>query len=936
MNPRRPTLLSTYRLPTDSTLYLGDEEVAAFLNGLAALWHPAALALAAALPSVSPPHDHEEPSADGLFAVPDNPPPEGLPDDWADKARAAGAVVFTATDDRAATFDNLRAAFAAAAAGDDRLRKLLDLPPDRVGPFLGIGYGYAVLEALFEASSHDSVLPHEELLADLKSAIDSIDDPDASRTHLQSAADRLQSAREVIYPVSLFVVDLLMLDEQRLDVGWPGAFAAGQPCNVLAAADLLRRLPPERLSQLREKVGADLVEVIGGCYVEREDPLLPIESQLWNLRRGQSAYQELIGRELKVFGRRRFGFHASTPMLLQANGFTHALLISFDDGVVPSHHSTVITWTSQDGKQVEAFTRAPQPADSAQTFFHLAHYLHQTIMQDQSATFSLLHRGAAECPTYKDWLELTRFAPVLGRWVTISSYFSEVVTGDYTSPASPDDFQAEYLLERTATAEDPVRHRYASPVPISGFAHQQRQRRKIDAAHTFAAILHALGGKVDDVEGKPFVAHLNDVEDRFETEGADPTPAMEQAVQALGKRLLARGQPGNEGWLVLNPCSFIRRVALELPGATGVVPIGGPVKASQTDGDLARVVVEVPALGFAWVPKRAQDPAAVSPAAKIRLADERSVRNEFFEAEIDPQTGGLRGLRDHRTRISRLAGMLSHNSGSIMKAREIKVVHNGPALGEVFVEGNLFDAQDGKHLSAYRIRYRAWLSRPMLEMRIELRPEVLPEGYAWNSYYSARFAWRDPNLPLLRGTFGSGTMTSHTRPESPDFIDLREGRANAVIFPGGLPFHQRHAQRMLDIMLICPGETARAFDLGISLDRDQPTQTALGVTSPVGVVASTQGPPHVGAAGWLFHVDATNLLLTSLRAPSDGSSAVIARLLECAGHGGPAGFRCARNPARAFVQDLRGQPIFDAAVEGDMVQLDVSGNDLMQLRVEFS
>src|SRR5437667_5770862 len=141
MNPRHPTLLSTYRLPTDSTLYLGDEEVAAFLNGLAALWHPAALALATHLPHPSPPHDHEEPAGDGLFAVPDNPPPEGLPDDWAGKAKAAGAVVFAATADRAATLANLVAALRETHGGDDRVRKLLDLPADRVAPFLGIGYG---------------------------------------------------------------------------------------------------------------------------------------------------------------------------------------------------------------------------------------------------------------------------------------------------------------------------------------------------------------------------------------------------------------------------------------------------------------------------------------------------------------------------------------------------------------------------------------------------------------------------------------------------------------------------------------------------------------------------------------------------------------------------------------------------------------------------
>jgi hypothetical protein len=35
------------------------------------------------------------------------------------------------------------------------------------------------------------------------------------------------------------------------------------------------------------------------------------------------------------------------------------------------------------------------------------------------------------------------------------------------------------------------------------------------------------------------------------------------------------------------------------------------------------------------------------------------------------------------------------------------------------------------------------------------------------------------------------------------------------------------------------------------------------------------------------------------------------------------------------VQDVRGAAQFDAAVEGDTVHLEVSANDLLQLRVEF-
>ena len=74
-------------------------------------------------------------------------------------------------------------------------------------------------------------------------------------------------------------------------------------------------------------------------------------------------------------------------------------------------------------------------------------------------------------------------------------------------------------------------------------------------------------------------------------------------------------------------------------------------------------------------------------------------------------------------------------------------------------------------------------------------------------------------------------------------------------------------------------------------------QTALGMVTPVPMVIPTaKGPPHVGAAGWLFHLDATNLLLSSIRPAPDGADAVLVRLLESSVHGGPAEFRCVRDP----------------------------------------
>ncbi len=77
MSARELILLSPYRPPTQNTLYLGDDEAAAFLNGYTALWHPAALIGAAAPPR--------------LGSSPDN-PPLVLPDDWDERVRAAGAL----------------------------------------------------------------------------------------------------------------------------------------------------------------------------------------------------------------------------------------------------------------------------------------------------------------------------------------------------------------------------------------------------------------------------------------------------------------------------------------------------------------------------------------------------------------------------------------------------------------------------------------------------------------------------------------------------------------------------------------------------------------------------------------------------------------------------------------------------------------------------
>ena len=102
MSNRTAFLLSPYALPTDHPLMLAEPEMAAWLNGYLALWHPAVLAGMAGPPKQASQYDHETPAAQHVFAVPDA-PELYMPDDWRNRVATNGAVAFATTANRAET-----------------------------------------------------------------------------------------------------------------------------------------------------------------------------------------------------------------------------------------------------------------------------------------------------------------------------------------------------------------------------------------------------------------------------------------------------------------------------------------------------------------------------------------------------------------------------------------------------------------------------------------------------------------------------------------------------------------------------------------------------------------------------------------------------------------------------------------------------------------
>ena len=339
MSERHLFLLSPYRLPTSHQIYLNEDEMSAWLSGYTVLWHPALLRMAAGPPKVDSSYDHDFPSAGDVFAIPEA-PPLFQPDDWADRVEQSGALRFRAGADRTGTLAELKQAVEASAHfADPETRGLLDLPLEKIRPFFAIGFGYIMIECLFDAMEHEHLLAVEEFWQHVQRAVEAQIKPDNDeevRNHLQEAAKLLISAREVLYPINIYLLDLAILDPDRLDAALPASLTYGLPLNLLASGQLLERLAneqPDQFSTIKAKLDPEtqppVLEVVGGVYREREDALLPVESQLWNLRKGRTVGKALLNTKINVYARKRTAFHPQTPQFLQVCGFQQGADLQF-------------------------------------------------------------------------------------------------------------------------------------------------------------------------------------------------------------------------------------------------------------------------------------------------------------------------------------------------------------------------------------------------------------------------------------------------------------------------------------------------------------------------------------------------------------------------------------------------------------------------------
>jgi len=375
-------------------------------------------------------------------------------------------------------------------------------------------------------------------------------------------------------------------------------------------------------------------------------------------------------------------------------------------------------------------------------------------------------------------------------------------------------------------------------------------------------------------------------------------------------------------------------------------------------------------MGFAWIDSAAEPPPAVierkgwfglrKPLPQPPLAEENVLRNEFFEVHFDPHTGGIRTISDYQSRDPRLAQQIAlrlpHGGDpgadlnySVMAADDLTVTSAGPVLGEIVSRGRLMD-RDGHRVAGFRQTTRAWRGSRVLELEIELEIDRLPGGAPWDSYYAARFAWKDDAATLQRGTNMARHPTELKEFESPHFIDICRAKQRTTLLCGGLPYHRRFG-RKLDTLLVTGGETARTFRLGIGIDVPNPMAAALGFLVPPLVLPDQ--PPTPMPTGWLFHLDCRNVLATHweplpMAHPADttdnnrrgltaaGEVGFRVRLSETDGRGVRFGLRCFRSVASAQKINPGDVLPLDLEVEGDCIKIPLGPHQWIEVEIRFA
>jgi len=943
-------LLPCHSLEDFPTYHEGDD-AHSLLACWSALWHPILMATAGKAPGW---RRVDEASGDvhgRLFVVP-SVSAQRLPTGFAQRVQDEGGLLIRKASSReeilaAALPPLFESPIAELPPGEQASSATGSavVDPDLAADFLALGYCYLQIELLTRQMRYASNLDETYFKATaVAAAVAAVEGNETiAREKLSACFNLLAEERDHYYPVDAFVLEFVLTAKTTLGEELRTELSHQTPTNVLISGDLVAEIAarqPVTLAALKEGLAAGRIGLVGGEASEERLPLLAHESILAELRSGLATYEQHLGSRPTVYGRWRYGLTPHLPGILHKLGFRGAVHTGFEEGRTPEGVQFKVRWEGLDGSAIDAIAKSPLDASKPQTFLALATKLGESMDSDHVATLGLAHWPGQASPWMDDLRRIARYCSALGKWVTVDHYFENTDQPGQLERFEPDRYRSPYLKQAIIRKQE-------NPIGATvDYWLSQAAGKAAESMRTLAAMVRGR------VQGSGFGVQDSEAAASAEnSEGRIQNAEFEAAARELAAALAAAKPNAPRGTLVINPCSFVRRMGVEGLQISGLPAVERPVYAADEQRGIKHAVVDVPAFGFVHL---TPGPAAAGDSKTPLLADEGVLRNEFFEAVINPTTGSLAAIRDYKSRTNRLSQQLAlrgaaarqkpgdtHRDGddaavyTVMAADSMETTIATRTLGEIIARGRLLTLT-GTPVATFVQTYRVWRGSRVLHVEIELNPTEEPLSDPWNSYYCCRFAWSSDLVDLYRSVNETRHRTEEKRFESPHYIELTDEKISTTILTGGLAQHRRHEERMLDTLLITRGESRRCFRLGIGADVAYPLQEAIGLLMPPAVLHDVPQPPS-GNSGWLVHLSSRNVIATSVRPlVEDGRVAGLAlRLLEIAGRPANLAISTFRPLKTAETVDFLGATLASLPIEEGKARLDLAASEWTEVYVRW-
>src|SRR5262249_55512945 len=154
-----------------------------------------------------------------------------------------------------------------------------------------------------------------------------------------------------------YLIDVCLLDVSTPSGSLSEALRHRNPLTLLASArtiEALAQRDADRIAEVRSAIADGWLDVVGGPYEESAESLAPIESVLWQFRKGAESYGRwLDDRNVETLAGRAFALYPQRPQIAKRFGFRFAWHVSFEGGRFPVAAESKRLWSAPEHTQIE-------------------------------------------------------------------------------------------------------------------------------------------------------------------------------------------------------------------------------------------------------------------------------------------------------------------------------------------------------------------------------------------------------------------------------------------------------------------------------------------------------------------------------------------------------------------------------------------------------